>query len=74
MRSHAVFLFQRMLQVLGCTLGDSLVVLDLQGTSEETSIGQLDVPGDRGKSSNPSFRDERDHVASVPDALPRVDP
>ena len=56
------------------TLRDSLAGLNLRDNCEETGIGQSDVPSNRGKSSNPSFQNERDNVASVPDASPKVDP
>lgn len=55
-------------------LRDSLAGLNLRDNCEETGIGQSNVPSDRGKSSNPSFRNERDNVSSIPDASPRVDP
>ena len=57
----------------GRTLGDRLIGLDLRGICGENGIGQPDLLDSRGKSSNPLFRDERDHVASVPDASSGVD-
>jgi len=72
--SHPVFLFRRMLQVLRCTLRDSLTGLDLWGTCGESGIEQSDVEGDHERRNNPSFWDERDHMASVPDASPMIDP
>ena len=58
----------------GRTFRGSLAGLDLRGTCRGTDIGQSNVPSDCRKSSSPSFQDERDYVASVPDASPRVDP
>ena len=55
------------------TLRDSLTGLNLRGTYEEIGIGQSNVLGSQGKSSNPSFQDKRDHVASIPDASTKVD-